>query len=461
MDRREFLKVAGAATAWVLAGCSDAGTLTSSPTTAPAPPTSAAVRRPNLVLIMADDLGYETLGAYGGVSYATPHLDRLAASGLRFEHAYSNPMCQPTRVKLLTGKYNFRNYIPHGELTPDQHTWAHALQAAGYATCAVGKWQLNIYGNGTPPEAAGFDEHCMWNVEPWRDGLDDPATIPVRYWNPEIVVNGEKMTDTEGRYGPDIFTEYGIDFVERHRDEPFLLYFPTNLPHSPHQPPPGHPNADAQIPSDSNDPVYYAPMVEYLDGLVGRIVAGLERLGLREDTIVMFTGDNGTPSQITSSLADGAPIKGAKASLKDGGIHVPLIANWPGTIAAGVTDALVDYSDWFPTIAELTGAHRPEDLDGVSFAPVLLNGDAGRREWVFVYFWRPDGGLRGWFAADRAWKLHGDGRLIDLSSDRRERRPVLEGSSPEADAARTRLQGVLDDLLAGVDHNWPPHVWRA
>src|SRR5947209_4984581 len=176
--------------------------------------TTSALARPNVVLIMADDLGYETIGANGGTSYKTPTLDRLAASGVRFEHCYVQPLCTPTRVQLMTGKYNVRNYITFGEMDPQAVTFGNLFQQAGYVTCMAGKWQLGR--ELQKPKQYGFDEYCLWQH----------TRRPPRYPNPGLEINGVEKDFTNGEYGPDLVNDYAIDFITRHKDRPFFLYYP-------------------------------------------------------------------------------------------------------------------------------------------------------------------------------------------------------------------------------------------
>ena len=193
-----------------------------------------AAGKPNIVLIMADDLGYECLGANGGTTYRTPNLDRLAAEGTRFTHAYCAPLCSPTRVLLMTGRYGFRNYRGWGILDPAEKTFGHLLREAGYATCVSGKWQLCRFDkpeNADHPKRAGFDEHCVWT---WQYAKGKPS----RYWDPMIWQNGKLLEGAKGKYGPDIHCDFVCDFLERNKSRPFFAYYPTNLVHAPFVPTP-------------------------------------------------------------------------------------------------------------------------------------------------------------------------------------------------------------------------------
>ncbi|MFQ6035780.1 MAG: sulfatase-like hydrolase/transferase, partial [Sedimentisphaerales bacterium] len=234
MGRRDFIRAAGlTVVSFSIQGCaSNSGRLAG----------KAPYDKPNIVLIMADDLGYECLGCYGSTSYQTPFLDELARTGMRFEHCYSQPLCTPSRVKIMTGQYNFRNYTDFGVLGPKQKTFGHLLQDAGYVTCVAGKWQLygsvnqrpEVRGTGSLPNQAGFDEHCLWQIE--KRGS--------RYKDPLIVQNGKYRKDLLGKYGPDVFSDYILDFIERHRNKPFFVYFPMVLVHGPFVPTPDQASFD-------------------------------------------------------------------------------------------------------------------------------------------------------------------------------------------------------------------------
>ena len=230
-------------------------------------------RKQNIILILADDLGYECLGSYGGKSYKTPRLDEMAERGVRFTHAYSLPLCTPTRMALMTGQYNFRNWEAFGVMAPNEKTFGHYMQDAGYKTCITGKWQLWSYnpsdfepewrGKGKLPEEAGFDEHFLWHV----GHTEDKGS---RYADPVIMDNGEPFEDAEGAYGPDLFTGYLLDFASRHKDEPFFIYYPMALTHGPFTPTPD--SEGWEVDRHKNDPSNFGDMVEYTDKLIGYIL---------------------------------------------------------------------------------------------------------------------------------------------------------------------------------------------
>jgi len=429
-SRRDFLRAAvagGAAAAW----------------SAPAGRAAAADRggRPNIVLIMADDLGYETIGANGGTSYKTPVLDGLAKRGMRFEHAYAQPLCTPSRVKIMTGMYNVRNYVRFGLLDPKQTTFAHLLRRAGYATCVVGKWQLE--GGFDGPGRFGFDEYCLWQLN----------RRPGRYPNPGLEVNGKQVDYTGGEYGPDVVSDYACDFIRRHKDGPFLVYYPMILTHCPFEPTPDSPDWDPASKGSKTykgDPKYFGDMVAYMDKIVGKILRTLREAGVADNTLVLFTGDNGTDKPVVSEM-NGRKVAGAKGTTTDAGTRVPLIVDWPAEAAGGrVLDDLVDFTDVLPTLCDAAGVELPGDLaiDGRSFLPQVRGEKGNPREWIYCWYSRGGKDAKAKvFARTRRYKLYRRGQLYDVAGDPLEKHPLDDHAADlpaEAKRARQMLQGVLD-----------------
>ena len=387
-----------------------------------------AADQPNIVLILADDLGYEIPGSYGGESYPTPNLDALAAGGARFTHAYSTPKCTPSRVKMLTGRYGFRTGQAWGYIPPDEITFGHVLKEAGYRTALAGKWQLGLMGENPRRVAeAGFEESSVWG---WHEGP--------RYWRPFVWQNSERRIDVADRYGPDVFVEFLIDFMEREKEGPFLAFYSMVLPHI------AKTKGRYAEPKGPNDRYQtFAEMVARLDENVGRIVEALERLGIRENTLILFAGDNGTDPQVTSRFK-GRDYRGGKDELTDAGTRVPLIANWPGRVEAGaVYRDLIDFSDFLPTLAELGGARPPADrsIDGASFANRLLGKEGAARSWAYTEFQG-----RAWIRNQR-WKLYRTGEIYDVSADAAEQQPLgiqsLEADeADEVNALKRALEGL-------------------
>lgn len=401
-------------------------------------------RPPNVVFFLADDLGVECVGAYGGEAYNTPHLDLLAAEGLRFNHCYAGPSCTPSRVALMTGKYNHRNYHNFSMLPRGERTFAHMAKDAGYQTCIVSKWQLGSSWQGvrgSTTESAGFDESCM------KQGNT--------YWNTRIEINGEQQELQKPYYGPDVCCDFAVDFIQRHADQPFFLYYAFNLPHWDFDATP-----DSKDLSSRKENKNFADMVTYTDKLVGRVVAQLDKTGARDNTLILFTGDNGTASSITSPYR-GSQRRGGKGSRRMIDANVPLIANWPGQIQpGGVCNDLIDFTDFYPAMADAFGRLAQEDgLDGRSFLPQLLGRPANRREWVVSYFKGRDRAANknpGFFwIGNLQWKLDHTGKLFRVAKDPMETNPVLpKDDTSESARARKRLNAALEHLEIDCRNLW-------
>jgi arylsulfatase A len=402
-------------------------------------PVAAAdpLAKPNVVLILADDFGYECVAANGGQSYKTPHLDRLAAAGVRFEHCHVQPLCTPTRVQLMTGKYNVRNYLNFGTLVRTETTFAHLLRKAGYATAICGKWQLGREKDS--PQHFGFDESYLWQH----------TRRPPRYANPGLEHNGKELNFTGGEYGPKLVNDFALDFVTRHKGRPFFLYYAMMLTHNPFQPTPDSPDWDPKAMGEAvNQNVkHFADMTAYMDKLIGQLDAKLGELGIRDNTLVLFVGDNGTGRGVTSRFR-GADYRGGKSLTTAAGTHVPLIASWPGVIRTGRVNAdLISSVDLLPTICQAVGTAVPAGTDGVSFLPQLRGEKGTPREWLYCWYSpRQQADLTvSEFAFDHRYKLYRTGRFFDLAADPGEAKPLnvadLTGSSA---AAAKKLQAALD-----------------
>lgn len=394
--------------------------------------------RPNVILIMADDLGYETIAANGGTSYRTPRLDQLAATGVRFEHCYVQPLCTPTRVQLMTGQSNARNYIRFGIIDPNVTTFGHLFERVGYKTGIIGKWQLGQEAD--LPRKLGFQEFFLWQH----------TRRPPRYANPGLELMGVEKDYHNGEYGPDLLNDFACDFITRHKNEPFLLYYPLTLVHSPYQPTPDSPDWDPKAEGEqvNQHPRHFGEMVEYMDKLIGKLVDHLDSLGIRNRTLVIFLGDNGTGGGIRSKLGNQEVI-GGKGKTTRAGMHVPLIVNWPGKILSGaVCSDLVDSTDILPTICEAAGIKLPENLvlDGVSFWPQLCGQPGTPRKWIYCWYSpRQNANMRVTeFAFTKRYKLYTDGRFFDLESDPEEKQPIDTALlSGEAAEVKNMLQEVL------------------
>ena len=357
--------------------------------------TAQANDQPNIILIMADDMGYEALSSNGSESCKSPNLDKLAAKGVRFTNCFSNPICTPSRVKLMTGQYNVRNYVKFGWLDREQTTFAHQLKAAGYATAIAGKWQLGR--DKDSPQHFGFEQSCLWQHTRSGRSNEDGKNIDRRFVNPQLEFNGVEKDFTNGEYGPQVCTDFICDFIDKNKKKPFLVYYPMILTHCPFDPTPDSTDWDPKrlgsttYKGDRNDPQrHFRDMVAYADKAVGQIVSQLEKSGVRDNTLIIFTGDNGTDTPIVTPW-NGKKVVGGKGTMSDTGTRVPLIVNWPAGIrkAGRVVDDLVEFTDLFPTICEVTTAKLPKNHpgDGASIVPVLRNqAGARKKDWVYIWY---------------------------------------------------------------------------
>ncbi len=412
--------------------------------------------RPNIVFILADDFGIPGVGCYGG-AHKTPNLDALAKGGTRFENCFSAPLCGPTRAMLMTGRYAFRTgMLTNGTgpaVSPDREVCiARVLKQAGYATAVAGKWrQLQYFQTKADAERWGFDEFLTWGARGGNDEAEADDAAPKkkkqnkqakkeakekgeRYWEPDYNLNGKALEDVEGKYGPDLLHNFVVDFIERHRERPFFVYYPTPLIHGPIL---RTPDTDSKGKKQS----LYEDNIAYLDKLIGKLVSELDRLKLRDNTLIVFTGDNGS---VPHENINGRKVDGHKSDLLEGGSRVPLIVNWPGvTPAGGVRKDLIDFSDLFPTFAEVAGAKLPNGvkIDGHSFAAAIKGEKGQPRDWVYVQL----GEKR--YVRDVGWKLNNDGEFFDMRDAPFEQAAVTKPTA-EATAAREKLQVVLDGLIS-------------
>lgn len=406
MQRREFLKT-------IMVGAA-AGL-------APLPRRMAAAettKRPNVVFILADDLGYADLGCYGQRKIKTPNIDRLAGEGMRFTQAYSgNPVCAPSRCTLMTGYHTGHAQVRNNKQVGGDEGWVlgsttggqwplaegtftvgHLFQRAGYVTGAFGKWGLGRVGTTGDPQKQGFDHffgyicqrqaHTYYPNHLWRDGRI--------FWIEENKDGAEKV------YSHDLIAEEALKFVRSNKDRPFFLYVPFTIPH-----------VALQVPEDSvaeykdqwPDPPYdgkrgyiphahpracYAGMVTRMDKSVGRIMALLKELDLEENTLVIFSSDNGPTNAGGSDsgfFENAGPLRGLKGSVWEGGIRSPFIARWPGRIKPGSeSDHVCAFWDFLPTCAELLGEQPPAGIDGVSMMPAFLGRPEDQKKHEYLYW---------------------------------------------------------------------------
>lgn len=459
MKRREFLKTAGI-------GIAAMGHTASAAGTSGRPPG----KQPNIVFIMADDLGYGDVGCYGQEDIDTPNIDRLAAEGMRFTHAYAGaPVCAPSRSVLMTGlhtghtrvrgNHGQRDHIPSSEygqrdrvpLRPEDVTVAEVLRDAGYATGITGKWGLGEPGSTGIPTRQGFDQ--------WLGFLNQDRAD--NYYTNTIWRNDEKSPIPANRNGQrrqyvhDLFTEMALDCIKQNRDRPFFLYVPYTIPHKLYQVPDLGRYAST---SWSEEEKTYAAMISRMDRDVGKILNLLSELNIEENTIVIFTSDNGASGNAKDwRFNSWRHLRGSKGTVYEGGLRVPAIARWSGSIPAGqVNDCPWYFADFLPTAVELAGAQLPGETDGISLVPVLLQGkrDIGER---FLYWEHHSGGFqqairwRNWKAvrAGQSEKL----ALYDLSQD--------ESETMDISAHNPAIIREFKDYLVNArteSRSWPVHL---
>ena len=449
--------------------------------------------RPNIVVVLADDLGYGDLGCYGQKLIQTPHLDRLAGEGLKFTQFYSGAsVCAPSRCVLMTGKHTghcrVRGNAPLVQrakqtLTADDLTVAALLQRAGYATALVGKWGLGMDDMPGHPLAQGFDfffgyldqvhAHNYFPDYVWRNRKK--LTLPNEVRDIPVGKDGAwgmgGIATKRVAYSPKLMLDEALAFIERSKSQPFFLYFATTIPHANNEAA-KEPGGGAETP---NYGIYrdqpwpdpdkgYAAIITYLDAQVGAILSKLKQLGLDENTLVLFTSDNGPELKQftgydTEFFHSAGPLRGFKRDNFDGGVRAPLLARWPGKIRPGSVSAHVGYSgDFLATAAELVRVKTPAGLDSVSFAPTLLGRASEQRRHDFLY-WEYHTGNASTQAVlyDGRWKGVRQQRdlgleLYDVQTDIGETHNVA-AEHPDLVAK------IIDRLKAAreVSPNWPLH----
>jgi arylsulfatase A len=395
--------------------------------------------RPNIVFILADDYGIDGVGAYGSDRFKgkTPNIDSLAVTGMRFDRCFASPVCGPSRVMFITGRYAFRTGgLSHGAgsvpgvSSKVEPSIAKMMKSAGYVTGMVGKWRQM----GELAGDWGFGEYLM----------SDDSASPTRIYG--YFENGTHKKKPQDAYYPDIPHAFALEFLRRNREKPFFLYYASHLVHDPIEATP-----DSK-PGETNREQLYDDNVQYLDKQVGEVISEIEKLGLRERTLIVFSTDNGTDHG--NSTIGGRKLSGEKREMLEGGANVPLIASWKGTTPAGkISKDLVNLTDMLATFAELAGAQLPEGVkfDSHSFAPQLRGEKGTPREWAYVQLfhnmdWKKYPAGHYYVRGDR-WKLNQDGELFDMK-DAPFTEPLVPADStdPEATAGRKRLAAVLAEL---------------
>lgn len=419
---------------------------------APFASSAAQVReRPNVILMLVDDLGYECIGANGGRTYKTPVVDRLAAEGVRFEQAFVQPNCTPTRVALMTGLVNARNYVHFGILDSKQRTFGHLFSDAGYVTAVVGKWQLGGSVDDDTPRKFGFQEYCLYHIKGApKERRAERDAYSSRYINPGLVINGEGRTWGNNAYAPDLCQDFIEEWLGRRASKPFFLYYPMMLTHAPFDPTPDSSDFPGKAGPERSRQEHYSDMIAYNDKLVGRLLKRLEQLGLREKTLVVFMGDNGTPGNFVTQMANGGEVSAGKGTTARAGMHVPLVVNWPGVLPKGAVDGeLVNVTDILPTICDAAGIAVPSGftLDGISFWRRLLGERSQGREWIYSWFnpLMPKWDKTVEMAFTKEFKLYRTGEFYDWRNDPQEKHPlVVADLKGESAVAAIRLKEVLE-----------------
>lgn len=385
-------------------------------------------KRPNIVLILADDLGYGDLGCYGQEKIRTPNIDRLAAEGMRFTRFYCGaPVCAPSRCVLLTGKHLGHAAIrdnsevqPEGQLPlpAEEATLGELLQAAGYRTAAIGKWGLGPPNSSGDPNRQGFDLFFGYNCQRHahnyypsylyrnaeRIALDNPPFAAHQKFPADADPQDSRVfAQYQGSdYAPDLMLEEAVRFIRDHRDQPFFLYFASPIPHLALQVPesslaeylgqfPETPYLGGKGYLPHRAPrACLAAMISHLDRQVGRIMETLDELGLADDTLILFTSDNGPPEDVggadTQFFNSNGSLRGFKGSVFEGGVRVPLVARWPGRIPTGtISSRIAIFYDLLPTLMEAIHRPTPSDCDGISFLPTLLGEEQPRQRDFILY----------------------------------------------------------------------------
>lgn len=388
--------------------------------------------KPNIIFILGDDVGIGDISCTGADRCKTPNIDALAAGGTIFSHAYAEPLCGPSRATILTGRYVFRtgstNQDATGRFRPKDETMMPAvLKPAGYVTSAIGKWGQLPLG----PAEFGFDDYLKFQ----GSGV---------YWNTQdhgktYELNGKTLPLRDHEYMPEVMHQHLVEFLTKHHDDPFYVYYSLSHIHGEILPTP------ESAPGTRDVHELYADNIRYMDKLVGKLIAELERQHLRENTLVVYFGDNGTAAgEASTATIGGRRLLGEKGSMFEGGSRVPMVVNWPGVTPAGkISHDLVDSSDFFPTFAELCGATLPDRkvIDGRSFLPQIRGESGHPRDWVFIEL------ARHWYVADQKWKLTEKSELFDLSDAPFAEKLVRADTKDDAAiAARKRLQSALDQL---------------
>ena len=396
---------------------------------------------------MADDIGYEALSINGANDIKTPVLDSLARNGINFKNAYSQPLCTPSRVKIMTGKPNYENYEYFTYLNPKEKTFGNLFQDNGYKTLVAGKWQLNgvqfkldDYTDLKRPYTFGFDSYMLW----WL------AERGSRFANP-VLVNNEKKIDTSiDDYGPEIVSDYIVDFINEHSNSPFFIYYPMMLVHDPFLPTPNSKDwENEQNRLNSNNPEYFSEMVSYMDSTVGKIINALKNNNIDDNTIIIFLGDNGTDRKVFTKN-NNVLVKGSKGLTNKYGTNVPLIISWSKLKKIkNEQTPLVDLIDFYSTFEDLLNVEK-KTSNGVSLLPLLLGENFDERKYITTYYNPMWGSLyknRAVYIQNKKYKLYKSGSFYNYQLDPEEKYPL---SLKSLDESTMNLLKEMDSILKKV-----------
>ena len=389
----------------------------------------AQTKKPNIIYILADDLGIDGVSCYGADLFKTPVIDKLAKEGIRYTNAYTAPLCGPSRALILTGRYAFRTGAVNQDMTglmkPTVETMMpKILKQAGYTSSMVGKWGQLPLG----PAEFGFDDYLRF----FGSGVYVTTTEKKQ----KYVLNGQESILKENEYMPDLMHTHIENFLSKHTKDPFYMYYSMVQVH-------GEIIATPDTkPGTTDFKTLYTDNVNYMDKLVGKLLRTLDSLKIRDNTIIVFMGDNGTAGQAANiGTVNGKKIIGKKGTMQEGGSLVPMIANWPAVIKKGsVSKDLIDATDFIPTFAELAGAPLPTNniLDGKSFAYQLKGTKGAPRDWIFTELGND------WYVRSSNWKLNRAGQLIDMRNAPFDEKEVAVDDTNKAE--KDKLQKVLDGL---------------
>ncbi len=412
--------------------------------------------KPNIVFILADDVGYYVPQINGGQSYSTPRIDSMARHGMNFKHCEGTPLCSTSRCQLLTGKYNMRNYSNWAYMNPNDKTMANMMRDAGYITAMFGKHQMEY-----SPDTMrnwGWDYHCIFELTEYKMKYS-------RYKNPVLMENGTILQGTamKNKYGDDVLTQKVIDFIKTNKSKPFFVYYSMSIGHAPYCPTPDDPEFAAWNPdAGKSNPSFFPSMMKYMDKKVGQLLDSLHAMGLDNNTLVIYAGDNGIPPEIYYNANNVQHIKGEKGTPREGGTHVPLVAYWPGHVPAGtVNDDLIDFTDFFTTFAQaanVTNLSSYGKLDGVSFYNAMLGLPTNPKQQLFFLF-NPKPGFtdyRRW-VRDKVYKLYDSTddvkpkKFYNTVANNQETTALITSNlTPAEKVIKQNFQKILDSM-----GNWP------